>query len=75
MTPVQEFSAMVQRLEPEIAASGAGYTPALRRLEVAVDAANLTHDRPAITAAIRQLEVAWRTEIAKAQRTRRGESR
>lgn len=75
MTPVQEFSAMVQRIEPELAASGAGYTPTLRRLEVAVDEAARTNDRPAITAAIRALEVGWRVEIAKAQRTRRGESR
>ena len=71
---------MVVRIEPLLAASGAGYTPKIRALEDDVDTAMRAFnagsaERSTVSLAIRQLELEWRTVIARAQRTRQGVSR
>ena len=80
MTAVLEFATMAWRIELELQGTGAGYTPKLRELEDSVDAAHCaflagTVERSTVSLAIRQLELEWRTVIARAQRTRQGASR
>ena len=73
MTLVAEYAAMVARIEPELAASGAGYTPKIRALEDDVDSAMRafnagTVERSTVSLAIRQLETAWLVQVAQARR-------
>lgn len=70
MKPHEEYAAMVARIEPELTASGATYTPRIRAVENFADdcARKIPQDRAAITEWIREVEVAWRTEVARARR-------
>jgi hypothetical protein len=77
MTLREEYAAMVARIEPELAASGAGCTPKIRALEDEVDTAMRafnrgTVDQETVSAAIRAVEIAWHTEIARARRLAQG---
>ena len=74
MTPAAEFHAMVERVEAELRITPAGYTLRIRELEARVDQVAVVTPT-ALPDAIHQLEVAWRTEIAKARRLAQGGSR
>lgn len=77
LTPLQAFSAMVVRVEAQLAATpGAGYTPRIRELERQVDDASPYLEgreiaQPTFAQALQALEVGWLTECMRAKRERR----
>lgn len=73
--PVAEFAAMVERVESALRWMPAGYTQAIRDREDDVESAYAAWRAGAIESstvskAIKQLELAWMTQVAKTRRTR-----